>query len=97
MSMTLTMAWRAEVLGSLNKWNSSADIMYRGGLALQCCSGCSRCYRGRRLSSACGKYDHRSRRRYSNLISAVDENVNVGPIISPLMNATKPAKGVMRS
>ena len=84
-------------MGSLNKWDCSADIMYRGGLSLQCCSGCSRCYRGRRLSSACEKYNRKSRRRYSNLISAVDENSNVGPIISPLMNATKLARGVMRS
>jgi hypothetical protein len=33
MPITLTMGWRPEVLGSLNKWNSSADIMYRGLIA----------------------------------------------------------------
>ena len=32
--MTLTMGWRPELLGSLNKWNSSADIMYPGLIAL---------------------------------------------------------------
>ena len=31
--MTLTMVWKPEVLGSLNKWNSSVDIMYRGLIA----------------------------------------------------------------
>jgi hypothetical protein len=34
MPMTLAMGWRPKVLGSLNKWNSSADIMYRGLIAL---------------------------------------------------------------
>ncbi len=33
MPMTLTMDWRPEVLGSLNKWDCSADIMYRGLIA----------------------------------------------------------------
>ena len=33
MPMALAMGWRPEVLGSLNKWNSSADIMYRGLIA----------------------------------------------------------------
>jgi len=33
MPITLTMGWRPEVLASLNKWNSSADIMYQGLIA----------------------------------------------------------------
>ena len=34
MPMTLTMGWRPEVLGSLNKRNSSADTMHQGLIAL---------------------------------------------------------------
>ena len=52
---------------------------------------------GVRLSSVCGKYDRRSQRRYSNLISAVDDNVNVEPIVPPVTKYTKLARGVMRS
>ena len=33
MPMALAMGWSSEVLDSLNKWSSSADIMYRGLIA----------------------------------------------------------------
>ncbi len=34
---------------------------------------------------------------YSNLISALEEIVSVGPMMLPLTNWTKPARGVIRS